>query len=213
LDIYRGKSEKFTDDGPMKYGTCRDFVAPLQSGDQIEFKVGDASAGTFAVAELPQNDAVLFLVISRHDTLSTAVSFESHVFANLKNAEIVVVDAYRGAKQSTVVIKDAPKGSFEEASTTMARSEELRYDSVVAIDPGDYEVELVGSDSKRQAKTRFKAVERETYVILRTGLEAQDGQSYPQELLIYPNSLQSIAVTTRASIALLGLVVGLAHLI
>merc|ERR1719321_2346063 len=81
LDVFRGASEKLTDQ-PMHYQTCKDFTAPLKPGDKLEFKVGDASAGTFSVSDLPNNDAVLLLVIHRHDTLSTAVAFESHVFAN-----------------------------------------------------------------------------------------------------------------------------------
>merc|ERR1719238_2605665 len=85
LDVFRSK-EKLTD-SPMAYKSCKDFTTPMQSGDKLEFKVGDASAGTFSVSDLPQNDAVLLLVIHRHDTLSTAVSFESHVFANLLNAQ------------------------------------------------------------------------------------------------------------------------------
>ena len=74
----------------MPYKSCKDFVAPLQSGDKLEFKVGDASAGSFSVSELPDNDAVLLLVCHRHDTVSTAMSFESHVFGNLENAQVYV---------------------------------------------------------------------------------------------------------------------------
>merc|ERR1719321_261573 len=85
LDLYRGKGEKLTPE-PMPYKTCRDFATPLKAGDKIEFRVGDANAGTFSVSDLPANDATLLLIIHRHDTLSTAVSFESHVFANLLNA-------------------------------------------------------------------------------------------------------------------------------
>merc|ERR1719158_2408271 len=91
----------------MRYKTCKDFQAELKSGDKLEFKVGDASAGTFGVSNLPDNDAVLLLIIHRHDTLSTAVSFESHVFANLANAQIAVMDTYKGAAKSTLKIMDA----------------------------------------------------------------------------------------------------------
>merc|ERR1719409_1716300 len=47
LDVFRSK-EKLTD-SPMAYKSCKDFMAPMQSGDKLEFKVGDASAGTFSV--------------------------------------------------------------------------------------------------------------------------------------------------------------------
>merc|ERR550537_408481 len=106
IDVIRGKDEKLTKDMPMHYRTCRDFVAPLQSGDKLEFKVGDASAGTFAVSDLPNNDAVLMLVIHRHDQISTAVQFESHVFANLENAQVAVMDTYKGAAKGNLNIMD-----------------------------------------------------------------------------------------------------------
>merc|ERR1719281_1716526 len=67
LDVFRSK-DKLTD-SPMAYKSCKDFMAPMQSGDKLEFKVGDASAGTFSVSDLPNNDAVLLLVIHRHDQL------------------------------------------------------------------------------------------------------------------------------------------------
>jgi len=206
LDVYQGESVKLTSDAPMHYRTCKDFLKTLKSGDKLEFKVGDASAGTFAVSDLPQNDAVLLLVIHRHDTVSTAVSFESHVFANLKNAEVVVMDTYKRNLHSKVSIKDALKGS-------KARAEELRYDSVVAINPGQYQVELMGANGKSAAKSSFVALNRENYVIIRTGIEAQQGPAFPQELLIYPNSdvesLHGAATVAKASVALLVLLLGI----
>ena len=35
----------------------------MKAGDKLEFRVGDANAGTFSVSDLPNNDAVLVLVI------------------------------------------------------------------------------------------------------------------------------------------------------
>merc|ERR1719506_2300866 len=48
LDVFRS-SEKLTD-AAMPYKACKDFMAPLKAGDKLEFKVGDASAGTFSVS-------------------------------------------------------------------------------------------------------------------------------------------------------------------
>jgi len=125
LDVRLGKTEKLTADTPLAYKACRDFRTQLRAGDKLEFMVGDANAGTFSVSDLPSNDAVLFLAIYRHDVASTAVSFESHVFANLLNAQIAVIDTYKGSKKSTLKIEDYnPKSGA-------TRSEDLRYDSVV----------------------------------------------------------------------------------
>jgi len=180
LELFQGKN-KLTE-SPMPYKSCQEFSAPLKAGDKLEFRVGDSSAGTFSVSDLPNNDAVLLLMIQRHDTLSTAVSFESHVFANLLNAQVAVIDTYKGAEKASLKIQD------KTASKKASRQEDLRYDSVVAVNPGEYEVALVGSDGKGLAKAPLTALNRESYVVMRVGVEAQQGQAYPQELVVFPES-------------------------
>jgi hypothetical protein len=179
MDIYLGK-EKLTD-SPMAYKKCDEFTPNLKAGDKLDFRVGDSSAGSFSVSELPGNDAVLVLVIYRHDTESTSVSFESHVFSNLINSQIAVLDAYRGTTKATPRIRDV-----QEAKTD--RNEELRYDSVVAVNPGLYEVVLQTTDGETKAKHELVALNRESYVIVRCGVEAGRGQSYPQDLMVFPHS-------------------------
>jgi len=207
LDVFRSK-EQLTD-SPMPYKSCKDFMAPLKAGDKLEFKVGGASAGTFSVSDLPNNDAVLLLVIHRHDQLSTAVSFESHVFANLLNAQVAIIDTYKGTSRATPRIRD----SSSKNSKDQARSEELRYSSVVAVNPGKYEVELEGSDGKVKAVKELVALNRESYVILRTGVETKTGPAYPQDIVVYPQSdphlLHSGAVAHGAFLALMAAVVSL----
>jgi len=180
LDLFRGRA-RMTGGQPMPYKTCRDFMEPMKSGDKLEFKVGDASAGTFSVSDLPNSDAVLLLIIHRHDTLSTAVSFESHVFANLLNAQIAVIDTYKGTARATPRIMDA-------GTPKPPRSEELRYNSVVAVNPGVYEVVLAGQNGEAEAKSELVALNRESYVVMRTGVESQQGAKYPQDLVIFPMS-------------------------
>merc|ERR1719329_2011537 len=127
----------------MPYKGCEDFDAPLKSGDKLEFKVGETTAGTFSVGELPANDAVLLLVIHRHDTLSTAVSFESHMYSNLANAQVAVLDAYRGKARSTPKIVQ-----FGASPSNITSHEDLRYDSVIAVNKGIYGVVLQGDDGR-----------------------------------------------------------------
>jgi len=198
IDVFRG-NERLTGDAPMQYKECKQFGPQLKAGDKLEFKVGDASAGTFSIAELPDNDGVLLLVIYRHDTLSTAVSFESHVYANLLNAQVAVIDTYKGSAQANPRISDA-KG------TKVSRAEELRYGSVVAVNPGKYQVELFDAkDGSTKATSSLVALNRESYVIIRTGVEAQQGPSFPQELVVYPQSdpekLHSGAISARMPLA------------
>jgi len=205
LDLFRSK-EKLTEGKSMPYKECEDFKVQLKAGDKLEFRVGDANAGTFSVSDLPNNDAVLLLVIYRHDTLSTAVSFESHVFANLLNAQVAVIDTYKGSAKSTLKIQDT-------SNSKSARSEDLRYDSVVAVNPGEYECTLVGSDGSEKGKSALVALNRESYIVLRAGVEAQSGQAYDQELMVYPKSdpamLHSSSAGLRLS-ALLALVAAIA---
>merc|ERR1719240_1663985 len=190
----------------MQYKTCQDLKIQLKAGDKLQFKVGDANAGTFSVSDLPNNDAVLLLVIYRHDTLSTAVSFESHVFANLLNAQVAVIDTYKGSAKSTLKIQD-------DDSAKTSRAEDLRYDSVVAVNPGMYQCMLQGSDGKSMNKASLVALNRESYVVLRVGVEAQAGQAYPQELVVFPKSdpamLRGAAALARFSAAALVAIVGM----
>jgi len=186
LDVYRDKGEKLTEAGPMAYKECRDFAQQLKEGDRIDFKVGDSSTGTFSISELPSNDAVLLLVVQRHDTSSTAVSFDSHVFASgLHDAQIAVIDAYKGSTHTSARIADVGKGG---PSAKTRRQEELRYNNVVAVSPGAYEVMLAGTDGATKANTSLVALQHGSYVVLRTGIEAKQGRSYPEELVVYPQS-------------------------
>lgn len=179
LDVFRDNDQLTKE--PLPYKGCGDFLSPLVAGDKLKFKVGDANAGTFTISDLPNNDAVLLLVIHRHDTLSTAVSFQSHVFANLLNAQIAIIDTYKGTKRSKAEIRD------ENSMKAGAREEMLRYNSVVAVNPGKYNVFLVG-DGKTEASDDLVALNRESYVVLRTGVESQQGPKYDEELVVYPHS-------------------------
>lgn len=185
LDVFRGDVEKMTAAGPLPYKSCRDFVSLLSAGDKLAFKVGDAHAGIFAVSDLPDHDAILLLVIHRHDTVSTAASFESHVYANLLNAQIAVIDTYKGSAKAALRILDSDQSPNKGEST---RSEELQYGSVVAVNAGIYEVDLVGTDGETKDKKELVALNRESYVVLRTGVDAQEGPSFPQEVVVYPLS-------------------------
>merc|ERR1719353_2848189 len=95
-------------------------------------------------------------------------------------ATCAFIDCYKGAARSTPRIMDAEGGKAGAA----ARSEELRYDSVVAVNQGIYDVVLAGQDGETKSKSQLVALNRESYVILRMGVEAQQGPSYPQELVV-----------------------------
>jgi hypothetical protein len=173
LDVYRGGSEKFTD-SPLPYKSCKDFTSELKSGDKLDFKVGESAQGSFSVAELPENDAVLLLVVRRHDEKSSSVAFDSHVFANVEGVQVAVIDTYKGKERATARIKDS----------NHTKSEELRYNAVVAVKEGKYDLELDDQEGRSRAKQSFVALNHESYVVLRTGA----GENFPEQLLVFPQS-------------------------
>lgn len=182
LDVYLAKT-KLTMEMPLAYKSCGEFFPELHIDDEIDFKVDGTSAGTFTISDLPQNDAVLLMVIYRHSTTSTAVAFESHVFANLGSPQIAVLDTYKGAAEAELRIQDKAE------SKTQLRSELLRFDNVVAVDPGVYQVLLRDVQSNAtKGSSDLVAVPRESYVVIRCGVEAQVGKSYPEELMVFPVS-------------------------
>jgi len=179
LDVYRGKSEKLTEKGPLAYRSCEDLQTKLKPGDKLEFRVGAANAGTFSVSEVPDHNNLLLLVIYRHDTVSTQVSFASHVFSRLMNAQAAVIDTYRGKETAKLSIKDAREKSHP-------RDEDLRYNSVVALNKGEYQV--VMKTAEGPVYRNLVALNGESYVILRTGVAAQGGPSYSEDLVVFPQS-------------------------
>jgi len=182
----------------MVYKTCREFDQKIEAGDRIDFRFQEASAGTFVVGDLPSTDATLMLVIYRHNTKTTAVAFESHVFANLLNAQIAVLDTYRGSKsKSTIKIADV-----EDATTS--RSESLPLNSVVALNAGKYEVVLAGPDGSPKSHTNLTVENRQSCVVIRCGVEPEQGRAYPEELMVYPVNPPSGAGARSSARGILG---------
>lgn len=172
---------------PLMYKTCADFTTSIATGDRIEFKVGDINAGTFTIQELPNNDAILMLILYRHDAESSAIAFESHVFSNVATAQVAILDVYRGPSRSELRIDHAAQPGPGPAN--VSQSELLRFDSVVAVDPGVYELALrdpKNASARRSAE--LVALPRGAYVAIRCGVDAAEGADYPEELVIFPQS-------------------------
>lgn len=166
---------------PMAYKECREFEPGMKAGDTLFFKAGGAEVGSFGIAELPGRDAKLLLVIHRNDTIMSTPAIKSHIFENLENPQVAVMDAYTGPKKSTPFIMDAvPTGG------DLSGGEKLKYDSVVAVNPGKFTVALK-TKGQPVAINNMQADANESYVILRVGVDAMLGTSYPQEILVFPS--------------------------
>jgi len=69
----------------------------------------------------------------------------------------------------------------------MVRFETLRFDTVVAVNQGQYGLKLVGEKGKVLAEQQFGALNRESYVILRTGVEDASNK-YKASLVVFPKT-------------------------
>lgn len=202
LELYLG-DEKLTKDKPMRYKTCADFSAPLKRHDRLNFKIGDHQAGTFSVSDLPEKNSQLLLVIHRHNAESTTASFDSHMFdEDAEDSQIAVIDTYTGTSSN-----------MPEINTKVGR-ELLRFGRVIAVKPDYYSLKLVSHKNQTHAQGHLLAEKGKNYVVMRVGIDAKQGPSFPEELVTFPNeegllqttlALKSGASTNRGF--LLGLVV------
>lgn len=208
----------------LHYKSCQDWPLNLQRGDTFEFQQGGAQLGAFAVTSVPQWDATLLLIIKRKGTSSRAV-FASHVFGKTKNAQLAVLDMYTGPSKHTVVIQESkepkqpsPDESGHQLLQKRSQSENLAYDTVVAVGDGSYFCSLAeidqakrstyaASTAEKKSKVAFNVVAAENYVALRVG----GSPGYPEELIVFPSSesyrVGCLSVTMLAA-ALLSLLLG-----
>eukprot|EP00747_Dinoflagellata_sp_TGD_P116156 gnl/TRDRNA2_/TRDRNA2_172302_c1_seq3.p1 gnl/TRDRNA2_/TRDRNA2_172302_c1~~gnl/TRDRNA2_/TRDRNA2_172302_c1_seq3.p1 ORF type:complete len:151 (+),score=49.91 gnl/TRDRNA2_/TRDRNA2_172302_c1_seq3:2-454(+) len=122
------------------------------------------------------------------------MSFASHVFANSEKAQVAVIDTYKGKAKSTPEIEEADQPVKKDKDgkplpPAPKHKEMLRYDSVVAVDQGLYEIMLAGDDDQQtKAKAGLVALNGEDYVVLRAGVESKTGKVYPEDVIVFPQS-------------------------
>jgi predicted nucleic acid-binding Zn-ribbon protein len=184
-------------DTKIAYKNCADISKGIKANQQIDFHTLDKSVvvGTFEINELPANDALLLLVIQPHDEVSTGVKFQSHAFSNSDDPQVALLDAHVGTGGSepaklpmTLTIEDSRAAEAKDAGA--ARKEELQFDSVVAIQPGSYEVALKEAKSKKHVLT---AGAGKKYSIVRVGVRPADSaqMQYPDDIVVFPTSAAS----------------------
>eukprot|EP00747_Dinoflagellata_sp_TGD_P162352 gnl/TRDRNA2_/TRDRNA2_179848_c0_seq1.p1 gnl/TRDRNA2_/TRDRNA2_179848_c0~~gnl/TRDRNA2_/TRDRNA2_179848_c0_seq1.p1 ORF type:complete len:321 (+),score=46.95 gnl/TRDRNA2_/TRDRNA2_179848_c0_seq1:84-965(+) len=195
LEVFRvSTKEKLTGDHPLAYKDCRDFQLDLAEGDQLDFTSGELEVGTFFATGVPHGQSSLLLIPRRRDASSMAIQFESHAFAKLQTAQLAVVDAYKGKQQSTLKIADSLKHSVAPqqslAQTSDRPSEDLRYNSVVALNPGVYRLQLVGSGGSTISEAPIGVKNAANYVVMRVGGSStvSDKNEYPEEVIVFPKS-------------------------
>lgn len=214
MDIVQVSTRQVVTDGaPLAYKHCKDFTLSLSEGEQLDFKAGGREVGTFFATGLPKKAASLLLVPHRKTPRAVGCSFESHAFSDVQSPQLAVIDVYHGKEdKETAVIKiietELPPDAEKDDELI---EEELRFNSVNAISPGKYNLALVGADGRHIAVSPLKASNKAKYVVMRLGVENityfdhdSDAQSYPQELMLFPeNSARQVSATVATLIAAL----------
>lgn len=191
LDIIRVRDRHIlTESSPLTYKQCQDFTVPLEEGDQLDFKAGNLDVGTFYATGLPKSASSLLLIPHRRSPHAVGVSFESHAFADLKSPQIAVIDAYRSKNDksggSVKITESLEAATADKAPTKI--EEDLKFNSVVAVNPGQYEISLTGEHKVK--KVPLAATGAAKYVVMRLGIEDESGKNskYPQELVVFPEN-------------------------
>lgn len=188
-----GEKRLTEESGPLPYKRCADILGvSLSKGSLLKFRIsGDMHIGTFFVEQLPVPGAMLQLVLKRRDTWSTAAAFSSHIFAVSKGPQIALVNTYLGKAKSKLEVRDVLSG-VEHLQEVATRQQEVHFGGVVDMATGNYEWRLMDDSGMQRryaekASVEFKAVEGKAYTVLRVGAEAVGGQSFPEELIVWPS--------------------------
>jgi len=183
--------QSLTEDHPLAYKQCKEFNLALEEGDQLDFKAGGLDVGTFYATGLPRSAASLLLIPHRRSPHAVGLSFESHAFAELQSPQLAVIDAYRSKSRKRAVVKimeNMPAAEKNDPAAGQAQvEEELKFNSVVAVNAGNYLISLAGTGDNATT-VALNAAGAAKYVIMCLGNEGEvAGGHYPQELVVFPN--------------------------
>jgi len=193
-----GHGPQAADQRDIKFQECRQISSRVRSKDKLDFVFGNSAIqASFQIGELPDNDALLLLVVEKRDNVSPLVSFKSFAFpshADGKNAQLAVIDTFKG-KSSRPHLRMEDHVNSKEKKTISKRVEQLSFNRIYAIEEGNYEASIADhalddevAHGAKNEKTTFHLAKRHNYVILRTG----DGNLH-QSLVVYPNLPKSAA--------------------
>lgn len=196
LDVYVGGASRIRLPGEaLAYASCRRFPEPLAPGDAVVFMDGEAQVGAFAMhpeeeAEgLPHEGKKTVLVVIHRDSNGKA-AFESLVFGESKDAQVAIVDAYRGDALATPCLQTTTDNLyydmlFEKNWTRRGAHCTLGYGAAATVHPGTYKLALVAPSGLPSTSASLVALEGESYAVVRVG---EDSKAQPQELVVFPKS-------------------------
>lgn len=186
---------------PIPYKSCKEVKLSLMAGDEIEFKEGDSRRGAFAVTALPTIKNPLLVLIACHKENGKGMTFKSHVFSPILNAQIASFDLNPGAagktKPSQLLIQDKKaEGKKDHGKHEETRSEKIDFSSVVALSAGNYELVLKGKNKKPGAKATLAAKDGMSYIVMR--MPTADAGS-KEELVVFPDTKPPAKSAARAA--------------
>lgn len=178
---------------PLPYKQCHDYQLPLRNGDSLKFRAGELIIGTFAVTGLPSKthakDVVLLLVPYRLDTKSNVVAFSSHIYERGNDAQVAVVDTYKGPDQGQLFLR-------ERSSET-----QLKFNTVLTLKPQQYDF-AVRHGNQSRAEAHIHPEKEELYTVVHIGLGTSK-DPWPEELLVFPQKSFGARATASALVLLL----------
>jgi len=161
----------------LAYKDCTEVSRALQPGNELDFTIGgDHHVGIFKISDVPADGSLLQVVVYRSDQLTTAAGFSSHVFRDTQDPQVVLIDTSKGLGSSSLELREFTEG----------KPQTVTFDKVVTITPGLYEW-VLKTDKHQDDRFTLQAVRGQNYVVMRMGVEAFDGPSFPQEMVIYPS--------------------------
>lgn len=186
-------------DATIMYGSCVEKKENLKVGQRLDFFLPDHHVllGSFEVEQIAPsvNEDTLLIVIQPRSGNSRRASFQSHAFSGqVTDPQVALLDAYsffdetardeRGVDQTPLLAI---------AEQSMRKSEDLKFDSVVALHPGSYVVDI----SRENQRDKFTKNSKRIHVtgatdkvsVIRIGTEGQ----YPEELIVFSSAVRSFS--------------------
>eukprot|EP00913_Durusdinium_trenchii_P023702 g22263.t1 len=74
---------------------------------RVELAGQNLTKSSFTVDSLPGYDAILYIVVQRQDARTDSVTFQSHLFAMARNAQVAVMDTYVGQAKAALLMSNS----------------------------------------------------------------------------------------------------------
>jgi len=199
VNVKQNGRESTDEQKNIRYQECRHLPGQVNSKDKMDFIFANSGvSGTFEIGDLPDSDAMLLLVVEKRDSSSSLVAFQSFAFPSHsegKNAQLAVIDTYKGSSSSPH-LKMEDHINTKEPKTISKRVEQLNFNRIYAIEEGTYDASISdhildkdeGKSATDVSKKTFRLAKHKNYVILRTG-----GGNTQQSLVVYPPELAKSA--------------------